>query len=59
MTEAPAPKVREKDRHAILQALRAGVVPRVGLHHVQVGRKSEVSAILSDLDRTKEGRSAG
>lgn len=58
MTEAPAPRVREKDRHAILQALRAGVVPRVGLHHVQVGRKSEVSAILSDLDRTKEGAAA-
>ncbi len=42
-------KPREKD--AILQSLRAGVVPRVGLRHIQVGRKEEVTAILSDLDR--------
>jgi hypothetical protein len=27
------------------------VVPRIGLQHIQVGRKDEVAAILSDLDR--------
>lgn len=51
----PAPKIRDRDRQAILKALRAGVVPRVGLQHIQVGRKLEVSAILKDLDHAADG----
>lgn len=46
-------KPREKD--AILQSLRAGVVPRIGLQHIQVGRKEEVAAILQDLQRIENG----
>lgn len=49
------PRIRERDRHAILNALRAGVVPRVGLQHIQVGRKSEVQATLRDLDHAANG----
>jgi hypothetical protein len=49
------PKIRDRDRQAILNALRAGVVPRLGLHHIQVGRKAEVAAILNDLDHTGDG----
>lgn len=30
--------IRGRDRDALIQALRAGVVPRVGQHLVQVGR---------------------
>ena len=53
---APAqPKIRERDRQAILKALRAGVVPRVGLQHIQVGRKAEVSAVLRDLEQVADG----
>jgi len=48
-------KLRDRDRQAILKALRAGVVPRVGLQHIQVGRKLEVSAILSDLEHAADG----
>lgn len=43
--------IKPRERDAILQSLRAGVVPRIGLQHIQVGRKAEVAAILSDLDR--------
>ena len=43
--------IKPRERDAILQSLRAGVVPRIGLQHIQVGRKDEVAAILSDLDR--------
>jgi hypothetical protein len=43
--------IKPRERNAILQSLRAGVVPRIGLQHIQVGRKDEVAAILSDLDR--------
>lgn len=57
-TTAAATRIRERDRQAILKSLRAGVVPRVGLQHIQVGRKHEISAILRDLQQTGDG-SAG
>ncbi|MBL8745823.1 MAG: DUF2791 family P-loop domain-containing protein, partial [Phycisphaerae bacterium] len=50
--------IRDKERSAILSALGAGVVPAIGLHHIQVGRKSEVNAILSDLQRVEQGGAA-
>ncbi len=51
-------RIRSVDRNAILQSLSAGVVPRRGLHHIQVGRAKEVSALLTDLGRIIEGGSA-
>ena len=50
--------IRPRERDAILQALRAGVVPRTGQQHVQVGRANEVRAMLSDIDRVADGGSA-
>ena len=47
--------VKPRERDAILQSLRAGVVPRVGLRHLQVGRLDEVTAILADLERVEQG----
>jgi hypothetical protein len=47
--------IKKKEREAILQSLRAGVVPGIGLHHIQVGRKDEVEAILKDLESIKNG----
>lgn len=47
--------IKPRERDAILQSLRAGVVPRIGLQHIQVGRKEEVTAILRDLDRITQG----
>ncbi len=47
------PKPREKD--AIVQALRAGVVPRLGLRHIQVGRAREIEELASDIDRVADG----
>lgn len=56
MTAQPGPpRIKPRDRQAILKALRAGVVPRVGLQHIQVGRKAEVAAILNDLQDTSDG----
>lgn len=48
-------RIKDRDRQAIIKALRAGVVPRVGLQHVQVGRKAEVAAIVEDLKHAEEG----
>jgi hypothetical protein len=50
-----ATAIKPKERDAIAQSLRAGVVPRLGLHHIQVGRSRELAAVLSDLDRIAEG----
>ena len=52
------PPLKTRDRDAILQALAAGVVPRTGLAHVQVGRAGEVGALVKDIDRISEGGAA-
>lgn len=49
--------IRPRERDAIVQALRAGVVPRLGQQHVQVGRADEVKALLVDIDRIADGGS--
>jgi hypothetical protein len=51
-------KIKAKDRDAILQSLRAGVVPRKGLHHIQVGRSREVQALIKDIDLVADGGTA-
>ncbi|EFY07105.1 ATP-binding protein [Succinatimonas hippei] len=50
--------IRPRERSAIIQSLRAGVTPRIGLEHIQVGRVNEVKALIEDLDRICEGGSA-
>lgn len=50
--------IRPKDRDAVLQSLRAGVVPRTALHLIQVGRAKEVEALLRDVERLADGGSA-
>jgi hypothetical protein len=50
-------QIRPRDRDAIVQSLRAGVVPRVGQQHIQVGRVEEVKALISDLERVGDGGS--
>ena len=47
-----------KERDAAVQALRAGVVPRLGIRHVQVGRAREVEETVRDMTRIAEGGSA-
>ena len=49
------PRIRPKERDAILLSLRAGVVPRAGQHHIQVGRAAEVKALVGDLARVADG----
>jgi hypothetical protein len=53
-----AAKIREKERSAVLSSLGAGVVPSLGLHHIQVGRKAELEALISDLQRIENGGAA-
>ena len=50
--------IRPKERQALIQALAAGVVPRTGLQHIQVGRAREVEALIADLDAIADGGTA-
>lgn len=58
MTEQIKRKLRKRDRDAIIQSLRAGVTPKTGIQHIQVGRKKEVQALLNDVERIQDGGSA-
>ena len=49
-----SPVIRPRDRGAIVNSLRAGVIPRAGLQHIQVGRQAEIAALVSDLDRVAD-----
>ena len=50
--------IKPRERDTVIQALVAGVVPRVGLHHIQVGRAAEVGALVKDIDRIADGGSS-
>ncbi|KVT46055.1 ATP-binding protein [Burkholderia ubonensis] len=50
--------IRPKDRDAVLQSLRAGVVPRGGQHLIQVGRQKELDALIQDIARVADGGSS-
>lgn len=39
----------------LINALKGGVVPRVGLEYITVGRTQEISAILHDIQMIEEG----
>ena len=47
--------IKAKERDAVLQSLRAGVVPRNGLHLIQVGRVREIEAVIHDLEQVADG----
>lgn len=49
--------IRPRERDAVIQALRAGVVPRTGQQHIQVGRAAEVNALAADIARINDGGS--
>jgi len=51
-------KLRPRERDSILQSLKAGVTPKIGLQHIQVGRVNEVQALLRDIERIADGGSA-
>ncbi len=51
-------KISKRVSHALINSLGAGVVPRVGLEHIAVGREQEVAALLQDLENIAEGGGA-
>lgn len=49
--------VKPRERSAILKSLKTGVVPRAGIHHIQVGRSREIQSLLNDFDDLEQGGS--
>jgi len=49
--------IRPRERDAVLQSLHAGVVPRLGQHHIQVGRAQELRSLIADIDRIADSGS--
>ena len=47
--------IKLKERETIIQALRSGVVPRIGLQHIQVGRNEELKSIINDVITILDG----
>ena len=50
-------RIKPRERDTIIQALAAGVVPKIGLPHIQVGRAAEIGALVRDIDRVADGGS--
>ena len=55
-SETPAnPRVPKRIAAVLINSLKGGVVPRIGLPYVTVGRKTEIAALLHDLDLIADG----
>ena len=50
-----APRVPKRIAAVILNSLKGGVVPRIGLPYITVGRETEIRALLTDLDLIEHG----
>ncbi|MEM7536882.1 MAG: ATP-binding protein [Chloroflexota bacterium] len=48
-------RIPKRTSTAIMNSLGAGVVPRIGLEHINVGRKTEIEALMEDLANVGEG----
>ena len=48
-------KVPKRISRTVLNSLKGGVVPRIGLPYITVGRKNEIAALLHDVDIISEG----
>ena len=52
---AESRKVPKRISQTVLNSLKGGVVPRIGLPYITVGRKNEIEALLHDVDIISEG----
>ena len=54
-SQPAAPRVPKRVAAVILNSLKGGVVPRIGLPYVTVGREVEIQALLTDLALISDG----
>ena len=53
--QAVTPRVPKRIAAVLINSLKGGVVPRIGLPYITVGRKTEIAALLHDLDLIASG----
>ena len=51
----PNRRVPRRIARTVINSLKGGVVPRIGLPYITVGRKNEIQALLHDVDIIAEG----
>ncbi len=51
------PNIKPKEATAIINSLISGVVPKIGVQHITVGRSNEVEMVLQTLEEVKNGHS--
>ena len=49
--------IKPKEATSIINSLVGGVVPKIGVQHITVGRSEEISAFISALEDVKNGHS--
>jgi len=49
--------IKPKEATAIINSLISGVVPKIGVQHITVGRSEEINAVISSLEDVKNGHS--
>ncbi|BES61497.1 ATP-binding protein [Dysgonomonas capnocytophagoides] len=49
--------IKPKEASAIINSLVSGVVPKIGVQHITVGRSEEINAFVSSLEDVKNGQS--
>ena len=54
-TASAVPRVPKRVAAVILNSLKGGVVPRIGLPYITVGREVEIRALLTDLSLIADG----
>lgn len=48
-------KIPKRIANTVINSLKGGVVPRIGLPYIAVGRKNEINALLHDVDIIADG----
>lgn len=48
-------KIPKRIARTLISSLKGGVVPRIGLPYITVGRKNEIDALLHDVDVIADG----
>ena len=48
-------KIPKRIASVVIQSLKGGVVPRIGLPYITVGRQTEIAALLHDVDIIADG----
>ncbi len=48
-------KIPKRIASAVINSLKGGVVPRIGLPYITVGRETEIDALLHDVDIIQDG----